>query len=253
MLPNLETLIIEDSHFMSASKFAVEVFATSHDLRVFKGKLEKGDITNIIEKKLNVNAFSNLIALQLISFSAGLMELLATLDQVQLRYLYLGDSFTLNRRQLRPYQGMIDEERNAFHVLLLKQNQLEVLVSLWDLDLDGRTIKIMTQEQQNLKSAMIRFHATSLDNVEAFVSINGEYEFDELDALISFEEMLLDKDPTRDLLAFEFVVEDWIAKEFLQDAETGFSIHEMQNVSRSSLEKLGLSHPTMRRQLGINT
>lgn len=251
-MPKLESLITEDSHFKSKSKFIVQLFATSPNLRVYKGKLNARDIISINETRLNPNPFSNLIALQIILLSKELMEALATLDQLHLRYLHLGDSFTLTRYGKRPHRGVIDEEKEAFHRLLTKLNELEVLVSLCDFNLDKDTIKLMTMRQRNLKGAMMWFNVTSFDHEEAVELIDGIDRSDDHVALSSFEKMLLARDPMIDLSTFEFMVEDEGAKLFLQDEEIGFSIYAESDLHFNLFVKWSLSHPPMRRLLGID-
>jgi len=229
----------------------VPVFATAHQLRVFKGKLNTRDIISINQERLKQDAFSSLIALQIISLSYEQLGVLAKFGIPQLRYLYLGDSFSLTQCQLRPYQGLIDEEKDAFHRLLSNLSQLEVLVSLWDLDLDENTIKLLTKHNRRLKSAIMWFHMTSPQNEGAFESIDGRVDYDDQIALVSFQEMLLENDSSRDLSTFEFIVEDERSKSFLQNAKTGFSIYEESDLHLDLFDKWDLHHPAMRRQLGI--
>lgn len=200
-MPKLETLIKEDSDRIYTSDFAVQAFTSSNNLQVFEGELYPYDIDSINKKRLNQDAFSNFIALQLISPESEMLEKLATLDQLQLRYLYLWDSYRLFKFRQQESQQDIDENRAAFHCVLSKQNQLEVLVSLWDVDVNRNTIKLMTKKQQNLKNALVSFSFTSVEN-EGSESTEGRGSSDVHDALISFEEMLLIRDPSRDLSDF---------------------------------------------------
>lgn len=110
---------------MCISKFVVRVLSASDNLRVFKGYLDIEDITSINEKRLNQDAFSNLIALELLSPMYQLLGELTALDQLQLRYLYLWDSLRLSQSRVHRNRRWIDEKGDALNRLLSRQNQLE--------------------------------------------------------------------------------------------------------------------------------
>lgn len=93
---------------------------------------------------------------------------------------------------------------------------------------------------------------TDVSHVRLFDSIDESHQSKNHVALVSFEEMLLKKDPSIDLSTFVFLVEDERSKSFLQDARTGFSIYEDSDKHCDLVEKWSLSNPAMRRQLGID-
>jgi len=228
------------------------MFKNSRCLRVFKGKLTIGDITLFKAKGLKQNAFANLTALELVSVSPGVLSKLETLEQLPLRYLCLGDAFRKIKRRVHPYKIFTDKGKDAFDRLLSKLNQLEVLVSLWDVDLDVNTVKVMAKKQRSLKRALIRFRVASFDDEEGIESSDRRDNIDDQGALVSFEEMLLGTDPSINLSAFEFIVNNAKSKSYLQDAKTGFSIYRASEKQNEALDKWSLSHPAMRRHLGID-
>lgn len=251
-LPNLETLIVEEVGLRYRTKTVIDVFKNSRSLRVFKGRLEISDMARVKPIHQRQSAFAKLNALELVSISSEILLKLETLDELPLRYLCIGSVFTKIRRRGHTYRTYIDEEKDAFDRLLAKLNHLEVLVALWDADLDVKTLKIMTKKQRNLRSALIRFHVKSLDHEEGFESIDERDNSDDQVELVSFADMLLEKDPSIDLSAFEFIVNNVRSKTFLQDARTGFSIYRAIEKQDEVLDKWSLSHPLMRRQLGID-
>lgn len=198
------------------------------------------------------NTFSNLIALQLVSFATGVLAHLSKLDQLNLRYLCLGDSFTLTKTNVFP-ERLKNEERDAFHLLLSRLNQLEVLISLVDFGEGESTIKVLTESKLNLKSAMLWFPITSQENIEDLEADEGIDLHDELSTLVSFQEVLIEKDPYVDLSAFEFIVANKESKTFLQEANTRFAIHNKHSDFHSSFyDKFELGNPIVRRKLGID-
>lgn len=222
------------------SKLVVDVFTTSQYLRVFKGRLMIGDLFNIEARNLNQDPFSNLVALQLVSFTTGVLGKLAKLDQLNLRYLCLGDRFSLIKTNVFPEQ-LKEKERDAFHLLLSRLDHLEVLALLVDFGQGENTIKLITEWKLNLKRAMLWFPIESQENI------------DDLSTLTSFQEMLIEKDPSIDLSAFEFIVANKESRTFLQEANTCFAIHNKRSDFHSSFyDKFDLSNPVVRRKLMID-
>jgi len=219
---------------------------------VFKGTLSIADLALVEANDHKPNAFANLAALELVSVFPALLSRLDTLGQLPLRYLCLGDAFQKIKRRSHPHIPSINEGKNALHRLLHKLNHLEVLVSLWNIDLDVTAIKIMTRKQRNPRSALLRYHIKCLDQEEGPESFDGRDNSDDQVELVAFADMLLEKNPSIDLAAFEFVVNNARSKTFLQDARTGFSIYRATDKHHEALDKWSLSHPLVRRQLGLD-
>eukprot|EP00210_Caulerpa_lentillifera_P006458 g6170.t1 len=251
-LPKLEALILERSVRKCSSKFIVDAFTNSQTLQAYKGRLMIGDLMNIEVKCPNQNPFSKLVALDLVSFSAEVLDKLAKLDSLKLRYLKLGDDSNLTNIGLH-HQYMMDTLRRAFHNLLTRCCQLEVLISHLPKMMTNKTIDLLIDLQLPLKGAVFKLHAISSHNVEGFDAIdNPHYQFEhDVASLISLRDMLCGNDPDVDLSVFEIIVGNEAIRSELEKADTGFVISTTHSPLDKAPYNRGLKHPAMRRYLGI--
>eukprot|EP00210_Caulerpa_lentillifera_P006450 g6162.t1 len=198
------------------------------------------------------NPFSRLVALDLVSFSAEVLDKLAKLDSLKLRYLKLGDDSNLTNIGLH-HQYMMDTLRRAFHNLLTRCCQLEVLISHLPKMMTNKTIDLLIELQLPLKGAVFTLPTFSPENEGLFEPIdNLHYQYEHAVAsLISLRDIFIKNDPDVDLSAFEIVVVVEAIRSELEKADIGFVI----SMRHSPLEKApynrGLEHPAMKRYLGI--
>lgn len=101
-----------------------------------------------------------------------------------------------------------------------------------------------------MKSALLSYHVASIDNqgLESITEKDMPYDQEEL---ISFQEILSRKDPTRDLSTIEILVEDERSKSFLHDAKTDFSLYKWSEKNDKEYVNWTMSCPKMRKQLKI--
>eukprot|EP00210_Caulerpa_lentillifera_P008080 g7715.t1 len=245
----MEMLILDGIRHYSSSNLVRGAFVNSNGLRGFRGELTSRLIMDICAR--NSMAFSNLIALELVSVEYRILETLSKIDQLKLRYLKIGTIFGLQGLCSFPNHYR-DKDIIAFHNLLSRLGQLEVLISMVPKGLNYKTIQVLTMLQLDLKQAVIYLDGSNSQNQDdnEIEGIIGQA--DPQATIASFANMLVEKDSPVHLSAFELIVDDEVSRSVLQGANTGLSIYSKHEERSLYYDTLSLSHPVMRKQLGID-
>eukprot|EP00210_Caulerpa_lentillifera_P008082 g7717.t1 len=246
---NLEMLIVDQSIDCSNSSLVRRAFTNSNGLRGFRGELTSRLIMHIEARK--PMAFSNLIALELVIVPSEVLETLSNIDQLKLRYLKLGDTSDMQRHSISS-SHFEHSEIDDFYNLLSRLGQLEVLISMVPKRLNYKTIQVLTMLRLGLKQTVIcldcqNSHNQEYNEIEGIIS-----QIDPQATIASFAKMLVKQDSSVDLSAFELIVDDEESRSVLQGANTGLSIYNRHDDRSLYYDTLSLSHPVMRRQLGID-
>eukprot|EP00210_Caulerpa_lentillifera_P008081 g7716.t1 len=245
---NLEMLIVDKSMNRSSSKIVRGDFINSSQLRGFKGELTSQLIMDIEAK--NSMAFSNLIALELAFVPSGVLKTLSKIDHLKLRYLKLGDTSDIKRHYISPAQ-FDRREIDTFYNLLSRLGQLKVLVAIFPMGLDCNSIQVLTMLRLDLTQACIRLDRLNSRHPR-YNETGNRGQADPQVTIASFANMLVEKDSSMDLSTFEFIVNNEVSRSLLQAANTGLSIYSKHDDRSLYYDSLSLSHPVMRRQLGID-
>eukprot|EP00210_Caulerpa_lentillifera_P008627 g8230.t1 len=238
--PNLEVFFFEDTMYDPSSAMISNIFKASHGVTAFRGSLDNENIQNIRNYRPINHVFRNMIALDLNDFTIDVLETLSLVDDLQLKYLRLGEIFfdSINWNQGN------ERARTLFENLLPKLKNLEILIGIEKVGMTNDTLELIIRLKLNLYSAII---------YEPFLygrQMNARDRF-EPTTLIAFKEMLCSKRPDVNLDKFFFYVQHRDTEEvnFLND-DIGF-----KNIrSRAEIDEhreVELSNPTIRRYLGI--
>jgi len=133
-----------------------DVLVSSDNLQVFRGSLNAEDLFVIDARKPVSNVFSKLIALDLKTFTESALEILAYIDNLQLRYLKVGHlDLGFESDELYDEEGA----RNSMHKLLSKLDKLEILITSNSVGITNDTIQLLTDLELNLNFAVL-YHAS---------------------------------------------------------------------------------------------
>lgn len=227
-----------------------DILVSSPSLRVFKGPLNSEDFF-AVDIQIPVSyVFSKLIALDLDNFTAVALEILAQIDNLQLKYLRLG-----YHAYDTEVDGLQDEERtrNALHQLLPKLNELEMLITLDDIGVTNDTVQLMTDSELNIKWAVLGHSSFPTEYDEEDVSISIEKDPLHPEVLMAFRNMLLSKNPDIDLSDIRFVLRDGKTAEALEAINTGFTILKKGDSGYPTIPANELHDTKIKQRLGIDT
>lgn len=225
-----------------------DVLVSSDNLQVFRGSLNTEDLFAIDARKPVSNVFSKLIALDLKKLTASALEILAYIDNLQLRYLKLGYLDSISESD-----GLDHEERarSAMHKLLPKLHQLEILITPFHVGITSDTIQLLTDLELNLNFAVL-YHAYYPDEDEVDGS-DLSFEIDPLqpDVLKAFQNMLTLNNPTIDLSEIQFVLVEGEVLDSLEAIDTGFAFRKLSYDNYDPNSNAELNDLQMQQRLGI--
>jgi len=226
-----------------------DILVSSSSLRVFKGALDSEDLYAIDSRKPINNIFSKLTALDLDNFKASGIEVLAQLDNLQLKYLRLGYLFYDSEKD---WINEKERSRNALHQLLPKLDRLKILITSLNVGITNDTFQLLIDLELSLSVAVLYDPYVS-------ASIVGEMRnpaivIDPLqpDLLIAFQEMLLSRNPDIDLSRIHFLSVDLETLTHLGAIGTGFTFMDSFEYSFGERSKIDLNGTQIKHSLGID-
>lgn len=252
-LPKLEIYLFSDIDFNRFTpKLKRDILCNVNSLRVLRASIEDEDVEDIQFVRPMTDVFQNLTALDLTKFSYNVLQILATIPNLQLKYLGLGKFPQGLNSSVQEYETNTARYREAFHQLLPRLKELEVLTTWFVPGITNETIQLLTDLESNLKFAVLahsfvrveRTHNGSLRTMPA----------DPLDLslLTKFRDRLLLRNPRLDLSDFHFIVEEPELRDQLVTSDVGFTITYLRNYLSEYYALSGLCCPTMRNRLSIN-
>lgn len=193
--------------------------------------------------------FNRLIVLDLELFTAAAIEILANIDNLQLKYLKLGVhecSFDMD--------GGYNEERtrDALHQLLLKVDNLEMLRTSTYVGITNDTIILLTDLELNLSFAVFYHAYCPPENEDEEWESSVELDPIQPDVLLDFRDMLLSKNLSIDLSKIQFVLQEGETLETLEALDTGFTFLRMCEDDFEGCSSPELHDPEIKRYLGID-
>jgi len=225
-----------------------KVLLSCKSLLYFGGSLVFDELPAIEIRHRLQHVFGNLIALDLSSYSFVVLELLAEVDQLQLRYLGLGD--------LSPYYVLTDDVfetttlRDLLERILPKLKMLEMLKINGVPGIGSSTIKLLTELKLKLKLAV--FIESLMHKRCYIVEYPDETDYLEAEVLRDFGQMLLSNDRELDLSDFYFiVVEDEIPHD-LREMNLDFTFISVEDYYEIAGCDVGLDCQSIKRRLGID-
>lgn len=188
------------------------------------------------------HAFGRLVALDLVTYSIEILDILAKVDDLQLMYFRLGDrdaSITQNNHHLQ-----LTREADVLCRIIGKLRKLEIFISVRMPLVSNNIIERLTSMKSNLKLAAFAEYS----------SFNDRNEVDEWEpnVLVEFGKMLLSNDPGLDMAQFCFVVkEDSVPQKFIE-MNTGFTFLDTRDVCNIRVYDIPLNDLSIKRKSGIN-
>eukprot|EP00210_Caulerpa_lentillifera_P007610 g7268.t1 len=238
---NLEFFCHEWDILFNKTELNEKVLVSSDRLRAFKGILCMDNIHFITLEKPLESVFGRLIALDLCFIEVEVLEMLLEVESWQLRYFRIHDG-----KQMSYSKSTRLRARMAFEKLLLKLNQLEILISCQRL-ITNRSIELMIELNLNLRFAVFFLTGSVLTN-------NNKEPID-LGTLIAFRDALLFRCPDLDLSEIRFVM-NYDDKRHLNlvEADTGFTFITLNTLSYSFCNRCNYSlrHPKIKQYLGLD-
>jgi len=193
-------------------------------------------------------AFGNLIALDLVQYTFDVLEILADVDDLHLRYLGLGDVLPFDVFA----SGVVETTRlrGLLEKILPKLKMLEILKVNGDPGIGNSTIKLLTKLKLNLKFAVF-IESLAYKRIGG---INNPIERDYWDAQVleEFGQMLLSNDPGLDLSEFYFTVMEEEIPQDLREMNLGFTFISLEDHYEWEGCDVGLNFQSIRRLLGID-
>lgn len=226
-----------------------DILVSSQTLRVFSNVLITEDLIAINGRRPLTNVFSKMVVLDLHEFRPSALEVLANMDHFQLRYLRLGSyRHDVGADELTS----AERSRNALHKILPKLKKLEMLTTPYDLDLTNETIELITSLELNLKRALLfqSYHPVTLvpDPPDIPIAVEPLRP----DFLISFQSMLMSKNPSIDLSEIRFIVKDEETLKDLEELNTGFTFQKFPKAYWRTFEHTDLHEPKIKRHYSID-
>eukprot|EP00210_Caulerpa_lentillifera_P007985 g7624.t1 len=224
-------------------KLSIDVLRSSTSLKVFGGSLECQDFLMINNQCLLKNAFSQLIALELLRFEPYLLGSLSTIEGfLQLKYLGL-HSFRIDYGKFKYGSSSLENMKH----FLSKLTKLKVLVldAPNDPEMLDCVIPLLTKMRLNLDYLLLNSINYRLgENFTDEGSLNQT-------ALLEFRTMLISNRQGLDLSEFYFWLVNANGAENFQAVFPECTIlNANRNCSGIHYESQ-LNHPAMKRRLGI--
>lgn len=190
-------------------------------------------------------AFENLVALDLVSYTFDVLEILADVDHLHLKYLGLG--------RLLPFVFFEPSDEPTRLQRLLER----ILPKLMTLELlkvgapgiGGNTIKLLTELKLNLKLGV--FQESIEHEPRDSVSDPNERDYFDAEVLADFEQMLLSNDPGLDLSEFFFIVDCEVLQDLIE-MKFGFTFISASDNDEMDVCDVTLSSQSIKQRLGID-
>lgn len=237
-LPKLEFYCVNLISYDGTSSLSTNVLCTCDSLRYFGGSLE---IYQTLEANTRIrlqHAFGNLVALDLTYYTVELLDILADLDDLQLRYFRLG--WQDYRDISTEFRG--EHARDILEKIVGKLKMLEIFIAINEQGIGNNTIKQFTKMKLNLKLVSFRECA----NIDDLPERDGW----EVDDLVKFSQMLLSNDPELDLSQFCFLVKEESVPQDLKEMNIGFTF--IVQGDGPNWYDFTLNDIRIKRRLGIN-
>lgn len=241
--PNLEFFYSNQSYGNHTSAINTEILISFESLLYFGAQFEFSQIPDLDTRIRMHRAFENLIALDLVRYNVNVLEILANIDDLKLKYFRVGERQFLDNA----HKDLLEEARSMdlLDKIVGKLKKLEILIARAQPGIRNDTIKVLTQAKSSLQVGS--FH--EYDKMYEIRSMTIEWD---PDVLVKFGEMLLSKDPQLDLTQFCFVVMNEDRLQELKELNIGFMFWCPKNWWRSLDYDIGLNDPGIKRRLGIN-
>lgn len=229
-----------------------DILIHSRDLWHFGGTLSIEDLLAINAQCPLTEVFSKLKILELNRFTSSVLETLASVDNLQLRYLRLG----AHDRLSDVTKGKVlsrEIARQCFHQLLRKLNKLEMLRTSSDIVTMNDTVQLLTDLQLNLSFVVLCQLKLGLYYKEDYENPPFELEPLTLDVLLAFRTMLMSRNPSIDLAKIQFVLNEGEALDAFKEMDTGFTFLKL-HADFDFTQEAGpeLHDPIVKQHLGIN-
>lgn len=247
MLPKLEFYCSWTFNSFNLLELDTKVLLSCGSLRYFGASLIPEQIPPIDVRDQMKLAFGNLIALDLQGYSFVALEILAEIDDLQLRYLGLGSA--------SPY----DDSTNAVDVtttlrgllerILPKLQMLEILKVDGTPGIGSSTIKLLTELKLNLEVAAF---FESFTFRRGFSNNNpNEEDYFTAEVLTDFGQMLMSNDPGLDLSEFYFKLFECEIPQDLEEIDFDFTFISFKELRTETGCYFGLNFQSIKRRLGI--
>eukprot|EP00210_Caulerpa_lentillifera_P007973 g7612.t1 len=254
-LPKLEVYLsrgccVGDRRHRNTTKLNHDVLVFSRSLRVYSGSLTSQDLQTIEFKSSLSDILSKLIALEMTVVSPRVLEILSSIESLQLKYLRF-DRLLNNRGYDEGAAERISSV--AFHKLLSKLHKLEVLIVLSAPKITNATIQLLTKLEVKLSFALLDATKPRLDLNVNFDSMFMQSDHMNPAVFTAFKDMLLSKKDQQnlDLSNIHFVVDGKDLWEKLNIMVPEFTILRKEDGQQSVHVESELSNPKMRRRLGL--
>jgi len=226
----------------------MKVLLSCESLSYFGASLILVQVPKIEIRDSMKHVFGNLIALDLPGYSYVVLEILAEVDHLQLRYLGLGD--------LSPYLVWADNAvetarvRDLLARILPKLKTLEILKVNGIPGIGSSTIKLLTELKLNLKFGVFIESVAHIRSHDIDDPNEGDYW--EAQVLTDFGRMLLSNDPELDLSEFYFIVAEDEIPQDLREVNLGFTFISVEDCYEMEGCDVGLHFQSIKRRLGID-
>jgi len=226
-----------------------DILETSPSLRVYQGPLDSADLLAIDVRNPVSLVFSKLVVLDLANFTAAVIEMLAQIDRMQLKYLRLGDQDHYSEVDGAPNE---DRSRNALHQLLPKLQKLEMLRTSEHVGVTNDTIQLMIDLKLNINWAVLYHSYFPIDFHGQGVIPPLEIDPLQPEVLDAFRSMLLLRNPNIDLSEIRLILHEGKTVEALEAMNTGFTIIQRDAWGNPTIPVDELYDPKIKRRLNID-
>jgi len=194
----------------------------------------------------------HLTALDLTRFTDNVLQMLATIPDLQLKYLRLGETLDAFHLSAQEYEIITARYRDAFHQLLPKLWKLQVLETTFVPGVTNETIQLLTDLDLNLHFAVLANSCVTLESDQPHIThmVPG----DPLDPnlLTEFRDRLLRRNADLDLSNFHFRITDRESRAQLLAADIGFKFPNIFSCNSRDEVVSELCYPAMRNRLNIH-
>lgn len=252
-MPSLEVYLCSESNFDEHSQQVKrDILCSVNRLRVLRASIQDRDIEDIQSVRPMNDIFHHLIALDLTYFSDNVLQMLATIPNLQLKYLRLGSCRDEYIFQEQEYEITTTRYRDLFHHLLPRLRKLEVLETWFVPGVINETIQLLIDLDLKLKFAVLGHSFVSLEPYR--VHDMRRMAADPLDPnlLTEFRDRLLLRNSELNLSDFHFVFAEPELRESLSATDIGFTFTYERSYTSEDYLLNGLCYPAIRNRLNIN-